>query len=278
MIADSVGPQRRATAIGSWQTIAGSAAVLGPGLGGFVWTHYAFWWLLLIGGGLYLVVAALRQIWLEERWQHPDHPETHSRLGLMDGLRSIQGNSLLMLVVLVGVANAVFSTMSSFMVPIFSQRTLDLGPTTIGLMFSILALAYLVAAIPGGKLAERTGPLPVVVASGLLSVVPEAAFLVAAGPGAALGTFGLWVGMDAFGGPAFSAWSLNLSRADQRGSVQGTLYGLAGFATLPIPLVAALLFSVQARLPFELDIFATVVLFGILWAYGRQKPANPAGA
>lgn len=278
MIADSVGPERRATAIGSWQTIAGSAAVFGPALGGYVWAHYTFTWLLLIGGVLYLAVAALRQIWLEERWQRSERPEVRSRLDLKEGIRSIQGNSLLMLLVAVGVVNALFSTMSSFLAPIFAQRTLELGPATIGLMFSVLAVAYLIAAIPGGKLAERTGPYPVVVAAGLFSVVPEAAFLFATGAGAALSAFGLWAGMDAFGSPAFSAWTLNLSPSDRRGSVQGTLYALQGLAAVPIPLLAALLYSTQARLPFELDILATVVLFGLLWTYGRRRVTTTAVA
>lgn len=274
MIADSVGPERRATAIGSWQTIAGSAAVFGPALGGYVWAHYSFAWLLLIGGILYLAVALLRQIWLEERWQRSERSEVGSHLDLKEGLRSIQGNPLLMLLVAIGVVNAIFATMSSFLAPIFAQRTLELGPVTIGFMFSVLAVAYLVAAIPGGKLAERIGPFPVVVATGLLSVVPETAFLFSAGAGAALGAFGLWTGMDALGGPAFSAWSLNLSRSDRRGSVQGTLYALEGLATVPIPLMAALLYSVQARLPFELDILVTVALFGLLWAYGRRRVSD----
>lgn len=261
LLAESVREEKRATAVGTWMTVAGIPSVFGPAIGGAVWSAASFRWLFLAGATLTLTMSLIRIIWVRETFSPVGRGAPGSAVRRVGVASLLRDDRTLQLLLGVGVVNAAFASMASFLVPVYSSIVLGLSRSEVGLLFSVYALAFVVTPVLGGKLSERAGLRATVVSAGLAALVPELLFLFSPTAVAAFVTFGLWAGLDGMGSPAFQAWMLNRSPAEVRGRVQGTYFATAGLAAIPFPALGGVLYSSMPKVPFFADIAASLAIF-----------------
>jgi MFS family permease len=144
---------------------------IGPLLGGYLYEHFGFHPSFYIGAGFILVALILVQTWVKDpRVAEKERP--NGRLRVFD--RKLLSPGILAAALAVFVMACGFSMIT----PLETQfnRRLGQGALAFGIAFSAVLFGRLLFQIPLGRLSDRVGRKPVIIA-GLLLMVPATALL-----------------------------------------------------------------------------------------------------
>lgn len=184
IVADSVSPERRATAFASTMFIAGFFSMPGPIIGGYLHSVLKTWRPLFIISGLTtLVMAVSRAIFLKETIETKAKLESPIKYSLtrfrkefygdfkeiLLGERSRSGFFLSSCIGSLAGSFLGFGMMGggAFLVK-YAQDVIGLTEFHIGVWGTATSTAWFLFQIIGGKLADRFGRKPVMIASGLV--------------------------------------------------------------------------------------------------------------
>jgi MFS family permease len=165
--------------------------------------------------------------------------------------------------------------------PLYATERFDFRTSTIGLLFTVTALASMVTLFPAGRWADRSGRKAPFVLSLLLSSAFTPLFVVAwdlPGQMLAMVAYGLASGLT---GP-MAAWAVDLTPRERLGPAMGVFRLVGDLGWLGGPLLAGWAAEVAGRTspwPFILPaLFGVVVGAALLLAddpAARRKPAEP---
>jgi MFS family permease len=242
LIRVAVPAERRPSAFGAMGAVMGTAAALGPAVGGFITTHFGWRFLFLVN--LPLVIAS----WLlQPRGLSAARPAPRGRGPLID-LRFLRVPVYAAAAAVIGLQNLGFYALL-FQVPFLYQRGAVAGGTRdesrLGLVMMAMTVTMAASSPIGGRIAESIGVRRVVIAggtAGALGVVVLTQFALSGSlTGLAVGLLLVGLGLGISTGPA---QAVALSAVEQTQSAMAaallamTRYagGIAGTAILSIAL------------------------------------------
>jgi MFS family permease len=245
LIADSASPETRGAAFGLHRALDTAGAVVGPLLAlvllHFLDNKYSLIFLLasipaFIGVGILLLVV-----------KEPKHEIKESEFKLKFSLRSFSKPYKIFL--LVNVLFALGNSSDAFLI----LRTQSLGYTATGavLLYVVFNAFYSLLSYPFGKLSDRFGARPILIASFLLFAVVYAGFGMA-GSGLILWIlfpmYGLYMAMSE---GVSKAYISNLVPAETRATAIGLFYTSTGIVAFFSSFIAGLLWNyIGASAPF----------------------------
>ena len=237
----------RGGSMGIYTTLRMGGFVLGPLIGGFLQVHVGFDAAFMAGGGFIFVALLLVQLWVREvPSEDADGEDRGERSPIFDpGLLSpgIIGTAL---------ATLLMAGAFSMMTTLEEQFNTRLGETAVGfsIAFSALMASRLLFQVPLGRLSDRIGRKPLIIA-GLLLMAPSTAVL-----GLVTSTFQLTlarlvqgVAAAAIAAPAF-ALAGDLATRGGEGRQMSLITSGFGLGIATGPLVAGILAVVSFELPF----------------------------
>ena len=243
-IAQDLAPkERRGTVLGTYATITLLGTLIGPAVGGLLaeWLGYSALFFTVSGVALLAMVLALRVV-----------PETSRPMcGAKTGTtpRLVLTPPLIAAYVAAGAVSLNNGLMQVVEVLFFRARY-AVGVELIGVAFSCIAVAAILARLPGGFLVDRLGPRTMLFAGLLLSGAATAAIaimptFIAAVGASALGAF--------FGVLAFSAIPVVIVEnveGSLRGRANGVMGVLASIGLIIGAPIGTALYTTQVSLPF----------------------------
>jgi MFS family permease len=257
--------QSRGSAMGFFTTFRMIGFSVGPLLGGFLQVRYGFNAAFAAGAGAILLAVLCVQQWVDDPDPSEVDVEVRSR-SFFD--RTLLTPELLTL----GTATLVMAMAISMMSAVENEMNHRLQQTALGfgVAFSALTLTRLFFQIPFGRLSDRIGRRPVVIA-GLILLAPATALLGLTHTTLQLTGARLLQGLAtaAIGAPAF-ALAVDLSRAGGEGRQLSVLTMGFGLGISAGPLVAGLLAGWFFELPFLVGGGAALVSAWGVWHFVRQ--------
>jgi MFS family permease len=270
--------QTRGGSMGIYSAMRMVGFALGPLIGGYLQVNYGFASVFWAGGITVLVGALLIQLLVEED-ASPERGQGQGPIRLFD--RSLFTKEIVSL----GAATFLMASAYSMITTLENEFNARLEQTAIGfgIAFSALTFSRLIFQIPLGRLSDRIGRKPVIIA-GLILMAPATAFL-----GLVISTFQLTglravqgIAAAAIAAPAF-ALAGDLSTEGGEGQQMSMLAMGFGLGIALGPLIAGFLAVYSLELPFLIGGLLSVVGAWIVHANvpetvfpGRQPQSTAA--
>lgn len=272
LVAESVGTERRGSAFGKYTTMSGIAAAFSPILGGLAISEKGYTPLFLIGASLTLVAALMRVLKLQETL-----PKSERAVFLGSKLktyyisaRSIFGNKILLVLVLVYSMYNIFADQNSFVPPLYAKQVLGFNPFGLGVLFTVLLLVVAASRYPSGKLSDKIGRRRTIIVSWIGEISVVYVFVFATTQSIAVIGIGLWMLFGVMDSPAINAWVAEASPSTSRGLSMGVFYTVTFIPTIPALLVSGYLFAIKPQLPFYANSLMGLVALVLLIALARS--------
>jgi MFS family permease len=231
----------RGGSMGVYTTMRMAGFAIGPLVGGFLQPRFGFAAAYLAGASFVALAFVLVQVWVRE---------VPGRAG--EPFRPFDREIFSPGIVGVGVATFVMASAFSMMTTLEEQFNARLHETALGfsVAFSALMVSRLIFQIPLGRLSDRIGRRPPVLA-GLLLMAPVTALLGLSSTTVDLTLLRLVQGLAAaaIAAPAF-ALAADLSRAGGEGRQMGIITMSFGLGIAIGPLIAGVLAVYSFELPF----------------------------
>ncbi|MEZ5332831.1 MAG: MFS transporter [Thermoanaerobaculia bacterium] len=235
--------ESRGGAMGFFTTFRMVGFSIGPLLGGFLQARYGFAAAFWAGTASIVAAMACVQLWVEE----PEAAPPAATAGRIFDRELLTAE----LLALAG-ATFVMAMGISMMSAVENEMNLRLHQTALGfgVAFSALTVTRILSQVPLGRLSDRVGRRPVVIA-GLLFMAPATALLGFAGSTLQLAGVRLFQGLGsaAIAAPAF-ALAVDVSRRGGEGRQLSLLTMGFGLGIAAGPLLAGLLAPIRFELPF----------------------------
>jgi MFS family permease len=261
--------ETRGAAMGVYSTTRMIGFAVGPLMGGVVYEHLGFDATFITGAAFLLLGFLMVQIWVREVRAAPAPDETAPRFRIID--RSLLTGGVLG----AGFATFVMAADFSMLAALENQFNARLEQTAIGfaMAFSALMLSRLLFQIPLGRLSDRIGRRPLIVA-GLLLLAPSTALLGMAATTAQLTGLRLLQGVASAGvaAPAF-ALVADQSRAGGEGRQMAIVTMGFGLGIALGPLIGGTLAVIFFELPFLAAGVATAIAAVLVHRYVPETVA-----
>lgn len=271
MLTESVPKERRGTAVGTFFTLASVLATLGPPLGGIVSETLGFKTLFFIGFSTLALMVLARLLYLKETMQPtPSLPSSTPLKEMITRSGEVFRNrDLSMLFLAFGVYTGALS-LTDFLIPLYSQEQLRLGPKYIGLMYSVPSLANLVFSLPSGKVADRLGRRRCVLLSWAGRSLFTIAYVYSTSNFTAFLTFSGWTLFDILNRPARIVWISDMTQMENRGTVMGLFASFMNLFSLPGPALGGALYQISPAYPFYANIMLCMLAIVLLLKFSLE--------
>ena len=246
MVSESAGEERRASSFGYVEMLRSIGSVLGPIIGSWIWITYGIRSPFLLAFVIYLlaftvVLSVLRETYRGGKkvrmfpWRFSEIKQIHHSLS--------DAKSLYMLVL----AQLIISFGGAFggsLSVVYASEVIKAGPMELGIMTSSFTVVSLAFMIPAGRLSDKIGRVPPLLAHEILYIFIQFGYALAQVPLhlillSALGGFTVAIGI-----PGFRALQTELMPQEHRAKLL-SLYGfIAGLAATPGPLLSALVWKI----------------------------------
>ncbi len=265
LMATATKKEHRGAAMGVYTTLRMAGFSCGPLVGGYLQVHYGFDTAFYTGAGAILLGIVLVQLWVREPAPAAARggPAPGGRLPLFD--RSLINAGIL------GAALATFLMAGNFsmMSTLENEFNHRLHETAIGfsIAFSALMVSRLLFQVPLGRLSDRIGRKPLIIA-GLILMMPSTAALGLAQSTTQLTWMRLFQGLASAGiaAPTF-ALAADLSRRGGEGRQMSIITMGFGLGIALGPLLAGLLAVVSFEAPFLIGGLASLAGAWVVFRY-----------
>jgi MFS family permease len=261
--------ETRGGSMGVYSTMRMIGFAIGPLIGGVVYEHVGFNAAFAVGAGFILLGALLVQVWVRDV-----HVAARASAG---GRFRVFDRELLSAGILgAGFITFVMASDFSMLAALENEFNARLNQTAIGfsIAFSALMVSRLLFQIPLGRVSDRIGRRPLIVA-GLLLMAPATALLGLAASTAQLTGLRLVQGLASAGiaAPAF-ALVADLSRTGGEGRQMSILTMGFGFGLAVGPLAAGVLAVIFFELPFLVAGAVTLIAAWVVYRYVPETVAR----
>ena len=270
MIADVVPAAQRGRAFGVHRAADHAGAVVGPlvaaGLLALGLAVREVFWIAVVPG---LAAAVLAAIAVRKAQTAPGTPPTEKAVNEIGVVPVTGGRSAVSVVILLALAS-----MMRMPETLLLLRAQDAGISVaaIPLLWAALHVVRSLASVPGGMLADRIGPRPVILSGWLLYALFVVLFARVASVQAAWAVFLSFGLVAALTESPERAWIASIGKAARRGRAFGWYHAAIGVAALPGAALLGWLY--QSRGPaFALTISAAAT--AVLAVAGLAVPAPP---
>jgi MFS family permease len=166
LLTNSTEHASRGGSMGVFSTFRVSGLAVGPLLGGFVNDHFGFDTTFYVGAAFTFVGAILVQLWVREIRLDPSEHERRE-------FRILDLELLSPALVSLGFATFIMAVSFTLIAPLEQQINQRLGQTAaaFGIAFSALMLTRIVVQVPFGRLSDRIGRKPLIVAGLVLMAI-----------------------------------------------------------------------------------------------------------
>ena len=266
LMATATQKNTRGGSMGVYSTMRMVGFAIGPLIGGLLQTRFGFNAAFFVGAGLVFLGVLLVQAWVHEVPNPQPQTDTAPRSFRMFD-RELMTAGILSL----GVATFVMASAFSMMGTLENEFNARLGETVLAfsIAFSALTASRLVFQIPLGRLSDRVGRKPLIIA-GLLLMVPSTALLGWSANTAQLTGLRVLQGLGSAGiaAPAF-ALAADLSKAGGEARQMSIITMGFGLGIAIGPLIAGILAVFSFQLPF---VIGGLMSFIGIWAVMRYVP------
>jgi len=270
--------QTRGGSMGIYSTMRMLGFAIGPLLGGILHDHFGFDAAFYAGSAFILLAVILVQAWVREI-----PPSTVDKV--KRSFRIIDWELLTVGIVGLGIATFVMASAFSMMTTLETQFNARLHETALGfsIAFSALMVSRLIFQIPLGRLSDRVGRKPFILA-GLILMAPATALLGEVGTTLQLTGLRLAQGLAsaAIAAPAF-ALAADLSKAGGEGRQMSIITMGFGLGIALGPLLAGVLAVSSFELPFLIGGVMSLAGAWIVYHYvpetvhRRRRPLSTDG-
>ena len=264
LMASSSQKETRGGSMGIYTTSRMVGFASGPLLGGALYDKYGFNAAFFVGAGFIVAAIILVQMWIKEKPANPP-PQNLRKFRIIDPSLLSAG--------ILGVAFATFVmasgfTMMSALENQFNQR-LNMSAFVFSIAFSALLFSRIFTQVPLGRLSDRIGRKPIIIA-GLILLAPSTALLGYAASVTQLTILRLLqgIGSAAVAAPAFAV-AADLAQAGGEGRQMSIITMGFGLGIALGPLLAGVLAVYSFVLPFIVG--GLFSLFGA-WAVYQYVP------
>lgn len=258
--------QTRGGSMGIYSTMRMLGFAIGPLLGGLLYDHFGFDTAFYTGGAFILLAVILVQVWVKEI---PSSIVDRAKRPF----RIIDWELLTAGILGLGVATFVMASAFSMMTTLEKQFNARLHETAFGfsIAFSALMVSRLIFQIPLGRLSDRVGRKPFILA-GLILMAPATALLGEVESTLQLTGLRLAQGLAsaAVAAPAF-ALAADLSRAGGEGRQMSIITMGFGLGIALGPLLAGVLAVSSFELPF---LIGGLMSLAGAWIVNRYVPES----
>lgn len=227
LIADVTSPDLRGAAFGLHRAMDHAGAVAGPLVAAGLLLVYSIRTVFLLAAipAAFVIVVLTR--WVRDPGHRRDRADTAATRAPLD-------RDLRRLLIAVGVF-ALGNSADAFLILRFAD--LGMGAITVALLWAALHAVKAAATLIGGRLSDRIGRKPMVLAGWGVYVAVYTAFAAASSIGVLVGVFlayGLYFGLTE---PVERSWVAAMAAPGARGTAFGAYHGVIGIAALPASLV-----------------------------------------
>ena len=256
MISESAGEERRASSFGYVQMLGSMGSALGPIIGGWAYISYGMRSPFLFAFGMYLLgfvvlLSVLRETHRGGKqvrmlpWRLSEIKQIHHSLP--------DAKSLYMLVL----AQLIISFGGAFggsLSIVYASEVIQAGVMERGMMTSVYMITSLIFMIPAGKLSDKIGRVPPLLAHEILYISIQFGYALAQAPIHLILLNALTGFTVAIGIPGFRALQTELMPQEHRAKLL-SLYGfIGGLAATPGPLLSSLVWNTYGpRMMFVLS-------------------------
>lgn len=265
LMASSTQKSTRGGSMGVYSALRMLGFAIGPLVGGWLYVTFGFDSVFLVGAGAVMVGVVLVQLWVDET------EDSNRRAGQVRSVRLFDPEIFTRDLLALGTATFLMAIAFSMITTLENEFNARLQQTALGfgIAFSALTFSRLLFQVPLGRLSDRVGRKPVIIA-GLILMAPATGLL-----GFVLSTIQL-TGLRALQGlasaaiaaPAF-ALAGDLSKTGGEGQQMSMLAMGFGLGIAVGPLIAGVLAVVSFQLPFVIG--AVLSLFGA-WVVHTYVP------
>ena len=278
LMATATQKQTRGASMGIYSTMRMLGFAIGPLLGGILYDHFGFDTAFYAGGAFILLAVILVQVWVKEI---PPHilGRTKRSFQIIDWEMLTAG------ILGLGIATFVMASAFSMMTTLETQFSARLHETAFGfsIAFSALMVSRLIFQIPLGRLSDRVGRKPFILA-GLMLMAPATALLGEVGTTLQLTGLRLAQGLAsaAIAAPAF-ALAADLSKAGGEGRQMSIITMGFGLGIALGPLLAGVLAVSSFELPFLIGGVMSLAGAWVVYHYvpetvhRKRKPLSTRG-
>ena len=223
------------------ETSRSAAFIVGPGIAGFLIGAITAPFALLVDSVSFVVSAlflgVIRKHEPKPERQVDEHGnEASMRSEVSAGLRYVLGHRYLRAIAATTGTSNFFSNILFAVLLLYLVRQLDFTPELIGLAFSIGAVGFLIGALLSGRIGNRFGVGPTIVASAFVSG-PSALLIAIAPPDLAFAFIAASIFINSLGGAVYNINQVSFRQAITPGSMQGRMNATMRFivwGTIPI--------------------------------------------
>ena len=259
----------RGGSMGFYTTLRMLGFSIGPLLGGFLLVHFGFGVVFIVGAGFLLLAITLIHLWVKDLPVEQD-PSRKSRFRIVDKSLLTPG------ILTAALSTFVMANAFALITSLENEFNSKLGLNAFGFAFAFSTMMFgrLLFQVPLGRLSDRIGRKPLILA-GLLLMVPTTAFL---GRSATNLEFillrgGQGIAAAAIAAPAF-AIAGDLSTKEGAGRQMSIVTMGFGLGIATGPLMSGLLSVVSFDLPFLVS--GLMCLIGA-WFVFRHMPETVRG-
>lgn len=265
----------RGGSMGIYSTMRMAGFAIGPLIGGYLIDHVGFNAAFIAGAAAIVLGLVAVQVWVHDQAPRPAQQPDGQRFKLFDRKLFTAG------IVGLGFATFVMAGAFSMMTALENQFNERLQLTTLAfsIAFSALMVSRLIFQIPLGRLSDRIGRKPLILA-GLILMTPATMLLGVVVTGGQLTGLRLFQGLAsaAIAAPAF-ALAADLAIAGGEGRQLSIVTMGFGLGIAVGPLIAGVLAVVSFELPFVIGGVLALVGVWVVWRYvpetvHRQRPAE----
>ena len=279
-IAENSPPQHRGLLFGMTTTIFMVVGVIGPPLGGWIASTLDFRGLMQIGAIPYFLSFLLRLALAVWESRHAAGKTTFRissfKTTFREARRFLMANNILLVFLLVAGMAEMTIKLSNELLPVYVEQVAHLGLSQIGILGSVYGLAYMLAAMPAGRLADRSQPRYsliigfILFAIGLVGII----FLHSFGLIAAFWfLFGIGSG---FLNPILSTLLSHLTPTHLLGRMFGLYWTVRTAISLPISWIASQIWSIfSPAMPFLLTALISLLVGIVAFRYIHVQTLPP---
>ena len=271
LIAETVGQQRRATALSTLMAISQITMTVTASVGGYLALNvgfHAIFYICIIGdiAGLTLMALFVRETGVEQTHEKPQGGTLSFRLvNLLRPEKAIR--RLYVLMVIFGLGYGIgYSLFYAMLVDNFKFSTVNLG-----LMSTVFNLTWGLSSIPLGRLSDILGRKPMFIMSSIMSILTLIGFIFSTSIETFL-LFNVTNALDiAFFAPAWISFISEKVRSGSLSTVMGKLDAYIRLASIPAPWMGGLLYMrFGFRAPLIVDLVFMLTALTLL-ATLREK-------